>query len=254
MPAAAIPPHRVTVVLVHTRNPLNIGAAARAMANFGFADLRVVEPFDRAWREARSAVGASQILASARAFPTLAHAVADCTLVLGTAGVARRHPARPVVSLPDLGREVSSVFPAGRLALVFGSEKSGLSNDDVSLCSSILHIPTHPVQESMNLGQAVAVCLYELARSAPPPGSRAWSPPSGPPPATSADRERLTRALHTILCRCGYIKPGAGHSILLQIREMLVRLQLSARDSHWIQGMLTHIRRSLPPDEPGPGL
>lgn len=93
-----------SVVLVHTRNPLNIGAAARAMVNFGFHDLRVVEPWQPSWHEARSAVGAASVLASAREFPSLAEAVADCTLVLGTAGIARRNPVQPVISLPNLGR------------------------------------------------------------------------------------------------------------------------------------------------------
>jgi tRNA/rRNA methyltransferase len=100
----------------------------------------------------------------------------------------------------------------------------------------------------MNLGQAVAVCLYELARHthpAPPP----VPPPSTPPPATSGDRERLTEALQRILQQSGYIKPGAAQSIRFQIRELLHRLQFSANDSHWILGMLARIERCLPKDE-----
>src|SRR6185436_1649821 len=89
--------NNLRVVLVSTRNPLNIGAAARAMANFGFADLRVVNPYDVAFREARSAVGAAPLLASAREFPSVAAAVADCTLVVGTTSLGHRglqHPLR----------------------------------------------------------------------------------------------------------------------------------------------------------------
>ncbi len=243
----AISRDRICVVLVHTRNPLNIGAAARAMANFGFADLRVVQPFEASWQEARSAVGASSILASAREYPTLARAVSDCTLVLGTASIERRQPIRPVISLPHLGRELPVRFTSGRLAIVFGSEKSGLTNDDFTHCAAILHIPTHPVQESMNLGQAVAVCLYELARHAGPSLPETQTSPSAPPPATSADRERLTHSLHRILHFSGYIKPGADQSVLYQIREMLHRFHLSANDSHWILGMLARIERRLAP-------
>lgn len=244
----AISRDRISVVLVHTRNPLNIGAAARAMVNFGFADLRVVEPWAPSWHQARSAVGAASVLASAREFPTLAAAVADCALVLGTAGISRRHPSRPVVSLPQLDTELPTLFStatlSGRLAIVFGSEKSGLSNDDFSHCSALLHIPTEPLQESMNLGQAVAVCLYELARHASP-GAPESPAPAIPPPANAADRERLTRALHQVLSKSGYIKPGADQSIRYQIREMLHRLQLSANDSHWLLGMLARIHHRL---------
>jgi tRNA/rRNA methyltransferase len=235
---------RVSVVLVHTRNPLNIGAAARAMANFGFHNLRVVQPWQPSWQEARSAVGAASVLASAHEFSTLAEAVADCTLVLGTAGMARRHPVQPVISLPDLGRELPAHLRAGRLALVFGSEKSGLSNDDFTHCSAILHIPTQPEQESVNLGQAVAVCLYELAHhthAAPP----SIANPSTPQPATAADRERLTQAIQRVLQLSNYIKPGADLSTLQQLREMLQRLNPSADDSHRLLGMFHRIEHRL---------
>lgn len=245
---ALISRDRIAVVLVHTRNPLNIGAAARAMVNFGFHDLRVVEPWAPSWQQARSAVGAASVLASARECSTLADAVGDCTLVLGTAGISRRHPSLPVLSLPNLERELPQLFSpdrlTGRLALVFGSEKSGLSNDDFTHCSALLHIPTQALQESMNLGQAVAVSLYQLACHASPSVPKIPTP-SLPPPATSADRERLTRSLHHVLSISGYIKPGADQSILYQIREMLLRLHLSANDSHWILGMLARIRRRL---------
>ncbi len=232
------------VVLVHTRNPLNIGAAARAMVNFGFHDLRVVEPWQPSWQEARSAVGAASVLASAREFPNLAEAVADCALVLGTAGISRRNPVQPVISLPQLGAELPTRLPSGRLAIAFGSEKSGLSNDDFTHCSAILHIPTQLEQESVNLGQAVAVCLYELARHTHP-APPTLPAPSTPRPATAADRERLTQTLQQILHLSGYIKPGAEQSILYQIREMLHRFNPSADDSHWLLGMLHRIERQL---------
>lgn len=238
-------PEQCCVVLVRTSNPLNIGAVARAMVNFGFADLRLVEPFQDAWLGARSAVGAASVLASAREFSTLPAALADCSFILGTASISRRQPCHPVISLPDLGVELPGRLATGRLAIVFGSEKRGLSNHDLSHCSAILQIPTQPVQESMNLGQAVAVCLYELAGRTHPPVPQ--SPlPTTPSPATSADRERLTQALHRILHRSGYIKPGAARSTRLLIREMLHRLHLSADDSHLILGMLARIKRHLP--------
>src|SRR5215470_8979578 len=152
------------IVLANTRNPLNIGAAARAMSNFGFDDLRLVQPFEPSFREARSAVGAAEILKSARVFGDLAAAVSDCSLVVGTtAGRGRelQHEMRPLGQAAGLLRRQAA---RGRVALLFGSEKRGLSNRDFSHCHLLLRIPTREEHGSMNLGQAVAVCLYELRR------------------------------------------------------------------------------------------
>jgi len=161
---------RIEIVLVSPRNPLNIGAAARAMANFGFSRLTVVATseagldFEARWREARSAVGAAEILQNARRTQSLADAVADCTLVLGTGSLERRKPEQPVIPLPQLGRRLrEEPDRGGRTALVFGPEKRGLTRDDLALCHALVEIPTDPRQPSMNLGQAVAVCLYEFA-------------------------------------------------------------------------------------------
>jgi tRNA/rRNA methyltransferase len=152
------------VVLVLPRNPLNIGAAARAMANFGFRRLAVVEPYAPNWREARSAVGAPELLLDARECTTLAEAVAPCTLVIGTGSLTYRKPEQPVVQLPDLAPLVErELRRGGRVAVVFGPENHGLSREDLSYCQVIVVIPTDERQPSMNLGQAVAVCLYEVA-------------------------------------------------------------------------------------------
>jgi tRNA/rRNA methyltransferase len=155
---------RIDVVLVSPRNPLNIGAAARAMANFGFSRLSVVVPYAPHWREARSAVGAPELLAAANETATLAEAVAECTLVVGTGTLTYRKPEQPVISLPELaplvGRELAR---SGRVAVVFGPEKHGLTREDLSYCHYLVEILTDMRQPSMNLGQAVAVCLYELA-------------------------------------------------------------------------------------------
>jgi tRNA/rRNA methyltransferase len=152
------------IVLVSPRNPLNIGAAARAMANFGFRRLSVVAPFAPTWREARSAVGAPELLLNAVESSTLAEAVVNCTLVAGTGTLTWRKPEQRVVALPELAPPVAQELArGGHVALVFGSEKHGLTREDLSYCHILVEIPTDPHQPSMNLGQAVAVCLYELA-------------------------------------------------------------------------------------------
>ncbi|MGB6190995.1 MAG: RNA methyltransferase, partial [Terracidiphilus sp.] len=155
---------QIDVVLVSPRNPLNIGAAARAMANFGFARLTVVAPFEDHWREARSAVGAPEVLAEAREAATLPEALAECTLAIGTGTVSARRPEQPVAALPDLAPLVErELRKGGRIAIAFGSEKRGLTRENLSRCHLLVEIPTDARQPSMNLGQAVAVCLYELA-------------------------------------------------------------------------------------------
>ncbi len=125
--------NNLRVVLISTRNPLNIGASARAMANFGFADLRVVNPYDVAFREARSAVGAAPLLQAAREFATVAEAIADCSLVVGTTSVGHRELQHPLHRLEYGARLMQRrlhATPAAPVALLFGSEKFGLSNGD----------------------------------------------------------------------------------------------------------------------------
>ena len=173
-------------MLVSPRNPLNIGAVARAMANFGFADLRVVAPYEPHWREARSAVGAPELLIKARETMTLAEAVGDCTLVLGTGTLTHRKPEQAVIGLDQLATIVTRELdqPSSRLSIVFGPEKHGLTREDLSFCHSIVQIPTDARQPSMNLGQAAAVCIYELACR--PAQAAALTAPPAEPTATSA--------------------------------------------------------------------
>jgi TrmH family RNA methyltransferase len=197
------------VVLVATRNPLNIGAAARAMSNLGCTHLRLVNPYDPAYREARSAVGAAPILASAQPFSTVAEAVADCALVVGTTAAGRRElhhqlctlEAGARLILQRLARKRAARGKTNRVALLFGSEKTGLSNEDLSHCHWLLRIPTREEHRSMNLGQAVAVCLYELARD-----PRATPEPEKRTAATAADLERITTVLLDALRASGYLK------------------------------------------------
>ena len=154
------------VVLVSTRNPLNIGAAARAMSNFGFSHLRVVNPYAPAFREARSAVGAADVLASAEQYKNVADAVADCTLVVATSAVGHRKVEHPLQRLEQGARRIRKHLRSSQVAILFGSEKIGLTAKQMSHAHVLLRIPTCEKNISMNLGQAVAVCLYEIVRDA----------------------------------------------------------------------------------------
>ena len=231
------------MVLVNTRNPLNIGAAARAMSNFGFLHLRVVNPFELAFREARSAVGAAPVLAKAEEFKSLAEAVADCSLVVGTSALGRRDPQHFVRDLQQGGRLIRKYLGRGQVALLFGSEKRGLSNDDLSHCHWLLRVPTRKQHRSMNLGQAVAVCLYELARDGESIAARQKAAL-----ATASDLERLTSLLLGALRASGYLKPeGDGERKLPsaapeeKIRRLIRRMNLSARDAELLLGMVRQI-------------
>src|SRR5271166_5376699 len=206
------------VVLVATRNPLNLGAAARAMSNFGVEHLRVVNPYEVAFREARSAVGASALLANAEEHKSVAEAVADCTLVAGTTAVRHRELQHPLRRLEQGARLIRKQLASGRVALLFGSEKVGLSNQDLSHCHWLMRIPTREEHISMNLGQAVAVCLYELVRDA-----RAVRPSEKLQRATAGEAERITTFLLEALHASGYVKPRAA-SAEEKLRRLVRRL------------------------------
>ena len=133
------------------------------MSNLGFTSLRVVNPYEASFREARSAVGAAPLLRHAETYKTVAEAVADCGLVVGTTAAHNRELHQALMALPEAAPIIRKRLGSGRVALLFGSEKRGLSNADLSHCHWLLRIPTREGHASMNLGQAVAVCLYELA-------------------------------------------------------------------------------------------
>jgi len=223
------------VVLVAPRNPLNIGAAARAMVNFGCTRLRVVNPYEVAFREARSAVGAAPLLASAEEFTTVADAVADCALVVGTTSVGHRELQHPLRRLEYGARMMRRA--GGPIALLFGSEKFGLSNEDMSHCHWLMRISTVDLNRSMNLGQAVAVCLYELTRDPRAGAAR----PEPQKIAAAADTEQITLMLVEALERSGYIKPLTAESARSKVRRLVRRLNLSARDAPVGMGMLRQI-------------
>jgi TrmH family RNA methyltransferase len=221
------------VVLVDARNPLNIGAAARAMSNFGFHHLRVVNPYDVAFRNARSAVDAAAVLASAEKYETVAEAVADCSLVVGTTAVGHRDLQHPLQRLDAGAKVIRGHLPSGPCALLFGSEKFGLSNKDMSHCHWLMHIPMREEHVSMNLGQAVAVCLYELMRD---PG--AVAEPEKGNSASSAEMERITETLLTALRASGYPKLNSSDSFQGAVRRLVRRLHLQQGDAEFFLGML----------------
>lgn len=230
------------IVLVRPRNPLNIGAAARAMANFGFRDLVVVEPHDPVWQETRSAVGAEDVVHSARAVNGLLDAIGDLSLVIGTTSGSRRTLDREMISLQELPVWLAQKsLKRRRAALLFGSEKTGLGNDHLSYCHAIVRIPTTPDTPSMNLGQAVAVCCYELARARAvadrPPSSRVFLSD----PANLHSLEHLFDRAVRVLAESGYLKPKSRAATLLKLRRVLLGFRLTNNDVRILGGVLAQI-------------
>lgn len=226
----------VHVVLCQPRNPLNIGAAARAVSNFACGGLRLVDPFDLAFREAVSAVGGAQVLREAAVFATVAEAVADCSLVVGTTAVGHRELQHPLIRIEQAGPDLRSGAEAGPIAILFGSEKFGLTNDEMSYCHWLTHIPTSPETPSMNLGQAVAVCLYEVIREQA-------SSPNWPQqrPLRGADAEQLTVMLLQVLRESGYTNRIVADSLERKVRRFLRRANFANRDAPLLLGMLRQI-------------
>jgi tRNA/rRNA methyltransferase len=232
---------QVCVVLVRARNPNNIGAVARAMHDFGFRRLRVVNEYAVPFATARSAVDASKVLANAMEFGTVAEAIADCTLVVGTTAVGERALLHPLHALPEAAVEIGGALAQeGRVALLFGSEKTGLSNDELSHCHWLLTIPMQQHQDvrhpSMNLGQAVAVCLYELIRE-----TRMHAGISVPAAADAGEVERLTLLLTEVLEKTDYTRRHPANCDEAQIRRLVLRMGVTASDAPVWMGILRQV-------------
>jgi TrmH family RNA methyltransferase len=237
LPAATPELRELVVVLVRTRNPLNIGAAARAMRNFGAESLRLVNPYPVAFRDARSAVGASDVLHQAQEYKSLADAVADCRLVVGTTAVRNRVLHNPLRRLnQESASAIRTAMQSGRVALLFGSEKIGLTNEDFTHCHWLLNIPTYEQQISMNLGQAVAVCLFGISS-----GVSGEEPPAEGQPANAGELEKITQGLYEALKMSGYVKPGNDTASQEKVRRLVLRFNMPAMDAKVLLGMVRQI-------------
>lgn len=242
---------RLHVVLVNSRNPLNIGAAARALSNFGFPSLRVVHPYAVAFQEAKSAVNARPVLTAAKQYEQLPDAIADCSLVVGTTGAERNLP-EPISTL-EAGADIirARLRSGSGVALVFGSEKVGLSNHDLSHCQLLVRIPTRPEQPSMNLGQAVAVVLYELVRQTPEAANDA-SAAANFPLASAGEKERLIALLLEALSFDGYAHRANPTTMEDKVRRLVRHLALTPSDLHHWLGLLRQLLWKLRANQRSP--
>jgi tRNA/rRNA methyltransferase len=248
---------RVAVVLVRARNPANIGAVARAMHDFGFRTLRVVNEFPVPFEAAKSAVDASAVMANAGSYTSVANAISDCTLVIGTTAVGERELRHDLVTLNEAAPRIRAELgdPTRRIAILFGSEKTGLSNDELSFCHFLLTIPMYEHEglrhPSMNLGQAVAVCLWELVRptariSRAPSIAQQWvgsNPSERPtePPADSASLERLHSVVMEVLDATEYTRRHAANCDPAHVRRLIRRIGINAVDAPVWMGIFRQV-------------
>ncbi len=230
----------IRIVLVETSHPGNIGAAARAMKNMGLTELVLVNPryFPHPDATARAS-GADDLLDNARVTASLADAVADCVLVMGTSGRSRAIP-WPSVSVRDAATRALSASRQGNVALVFGPEKNGLSNEDLDRCQLLVSIPTDPEFSSLNLGMAVQVAAYELraqqSESLPAFESEA-------PPAAAAAIEHFHAELEALLLDVGFLDPDNPRHLMRRLRRLFARAAPDENEINILNGILNSVAR-----------
>lgn len=208
------------------------------MKNFGLQDLVLVASYEPVWLDARAAPGAKDLLRNMRTVRELGEALEDRTLVLGTSSLARRRPAQTVLSLNELGTLLKRRRRPQRLAILFGSEKTGLSNRDLGQCHAVLRIPTEERTPSMNLGQAVAVCCYELQRCLQGGKPYESSGRVATAPAAVGEVNRLVEAIDRLLGEKSENPANQAHGRSAQLRELFLRCSFRSQDVTLLLGVL----------------
>jgi TrmH family RNA methyltransferase len=229
----------VEVVLVRPARPANVAAACRALKNMGLSRLTIVGESAPIPEEARAlAYGAWDVLDGARRVATLEEAVAGATVVVGTTG--RSGPG--AVTARALAERAAPLVAAGRLALVFGPEASGLTRRELALCHQTVHVPTNPEHPSLNLAQAVLLLAYELRLAALAPPTSPATPASRTGTATTAGEiESAIGDLRKALLAIGYLNPANPEAILAELRQLLVRAAVTPREITLLRGMARQI-------------
>lgn len=241
-------------VLVEPSHPGNVGAAARALKTMGFSRLVLVAPRVPQVHCDPEAIamasGADDVLAAAHIVPTLADALSGAQWSLALTARTREYgppPGAPRQAVQDACRHVAH----GDIALVFGNERTGLSNDDVERCSALAHIPANPAYSSLNLAQAVQVLAYELRLAYLGDGERgATSPGAGPalaglaagtPLATSDDIERMYVHLENALIALDFLDPANPKKLMSRLRRLFARSGLEREEVNIVRGIAKHI-------------
>ena len=238
--------HRIKVVLVNTSHPGNIGAAARAMANMGLKNLALVDPLDYPSMQATArAAGADDILDSANVYPSLEKAVADCGYVYGT--TARlRSISWPQFDPQTLGAKIQQSEGHEKIALVFGRERTGLTNEELDLCQALVHIPVDEAHTSLNLASAVMVVAFSIRSALINPvenpdeiGKKNASPPVG-----SEQLQYYFQRLDKLLKKIDFYK-GNATRVMRKLRRLYYKADASEEDVRILLGTITAMTAAL---------
>lgn len=227
---------RVHVILVGTTHPGNIGASARAMKTMGLSSLRLVRPsgFPGAEASARAA-GADDVLAGAAVCGSLPEAVRDCALVLGSSARQRSIP-WPELTPREAGPRVAAAVRGGaHVALVFGPERTGLSNEELALCNGMIRIPASPAFQSLNLAAAVQIMAYELRLALETPAATA---PEECRLASAREMEQFYEHLEQCLEDIGFYDPEKPRRLMQRLRRLFNRAGLDENEYNILRGIL----------------
>lgn len=233
---------RIRIVLMAPSHGGNIGACARAMKTMGLARLVLVTPkeFPSAEASAR-AVGAEDVLGRAQVCASLEEAVGDCQLVIGTSARARRIH-WPLLDPAEAARRVVAHGATGEVAVLFGRERIGLTNDELDRCQLLVSVPSNPEFSSLNLAAAVQVIAYEIWRAASgPPVAVPDGEPLGEPRATHADVQRLYEHLEKVLVELEFLDPANPRLLMRRLMRLFNRVELTTNEVNILRGILTSV-------------
>ncbi len=231
----------IRIVLVGTTHPGNIGAVARAMKNMGLRDLALVSPRHFPHEDATArASGADDVLANASVHESLGEAIADCVYVSG-ASARSRAINWPCLDAKDAAVKIIDESARGTVAAVFGPEKTGLLNEHLDLCDTLLSIPTDPEFSSLNLAMAVQVVTYEIraAEAEKPAGYE-----SDTPPASSEEMEHFYAHLEQVLTDVNFLDPENPRHLMRRLRRLFIRARPDKNEVNILRGILTAVERS----------
>jgi tRNA/rRNA methyltransferase len=225
-------------VLCRPQSAGNIGAAARVLKNLGFGDLRLVAPALKRRGEATAmAVHAQDVLASATTWPDLKSAVINCSLTVGTTCRPGAYRA-DAKELRAFATELTALAAAGRVAIIFGSEDHGLTNDELKLCQRLVTIPTAPEYRSLNLAQAVAIVAYELAMTL----DAGAAPREEPGRAPAGDVDAMLERMRDALVAIGFLPESNPDHIMFTLRAIFGRSGLSPRELYVMNGIARQMK------------
>ena len=240
----------VSVVLVETLQPGNIGSAARAMSNMGLSRLKLVNPRGVLSSDSLKMAGsAAELVTGAAVYSTLPEAVAQEAVVFGTTSSRDRLARRRIYPVREAAALVREYAASQPVALVFGSEKRGLSEEHLALCQYLVTIPAHAGYPVLNVAQAVMLFAYELFLAE---GAAITQPPAL---ATQETREEMFRHMEETLLRIGFLSEENPGHIMRSIRRFLGRADLTARDIQILRGIFTQMEwyaeegHKLPPEK-----